>query len=85
MPRWYSTAIQSKRTRRRFDLARQLDRAAKQQQFLDQSGLAGIGVRNDRKGAPAQNLVYQGSHQPALAGDGTRRRSQAARCIGAGV
>jgi hypothetical protein len=46
-------------------LARQLDRPAKQQQFLDQGGLAGIGVRNNRKGAPARNLVGQGTHSSA--------------------
>jgi hypothetical protein len=33
----------------RLDLARQLDRAAEQQQFLGQCGLAGVAVRNDRK------------------------------------
>jgi hypothetical protein len=38
----------------RLDLARQLDRPAKQQQFLGQCRLAGVGVRNDRKGAPAR-------------------------------
>ena len=31
-----------------FDFARQLDRAAKQQQFLGQCRLAGIRMRNDR-------------------------------------
>ena len=33
----------------RRDLARQLDRPAKQQQFLGQGGLAGVRKRNDRK------------------------------------
>jgi hypothetical protein len=50
----------------RLDLARQLDRAAKQQQFLGQCGLAGVRMRNDRKGAPAQNLVGQGVYQSAF-------------------
>jgi hypothetical protein len=67
MPRSRSTAIQSERTRQplaaRLDFARQLDRPAKQQQFLGQRGLAGVGVRNDRKGAPAQNLVAKITHQ----------------------
>ena len=45
MPRSRSTAIQSERTRRRsprLNLARQLDRPTKQQQFLGQGGLAGV-------------------------------------------
>src|SRR6266481_5011931 len=46
----------------RLDLARQLYRPAKQQQFLGQGGLAGVGMRDDRKGPPAQNLVGQGAH-----------------------
>ena len=36
----------------RLHFARQLNRPAKQQQFLGQGGLAGDRVRNDRKGAP---------------------------------
>ena len=44
----------------RLDLARQLDRPAEQQQFLGEGGLAGIGMRNDRKSAPARNLVGKG-------------------------
>src|SRR6266566_1250231 len=47
----------------RLDLARQLDRPAKQQQFLGQCGLAGVRMRNDRKGAPARNLVGKDTHQ----------------------
>jgi hypothetical protein len=66
MPRSRSIAIQSERARRplaaRPDLAGELDRPAKQQQFLGQCGLAGVRVRNDRKGAPAGNLVGQGGH-----------------------
>jgi hypothetical protein len=42
-------------------LARQLDRPAKQQQFLGQSGLAGVRVRDDRKGAP-RNLLGKGAY-----------------------
>jgi hypothetical protein len=38
-----------------------LDRPAKQQQFLGQGGLAGVRMRNDRKGTPAGNLVGQGA------------------------
>jgi hypothetical protein len=30
---------------------------AKQQQFLGQRGLAGVRMRNDRKGTPAHNLL----------------------------
>jgi hypothetical protein len=30
---------------------------AKKQEFLGQGGLAGVRMRNDRKCAPAQNLV----------------------------
>ena len=37
----------------------QLDRAAVEQQLLGQGGLAGVGVRNDREGAPARNLAAQ--------------------------
>src|SRR4029077_353074 len=51
----------------RLDLARQLYRPAEQQQLLGQGGLAGVRVRDDRKGPPAQNLVGQGAHQSALA------------------
>jgi hypothetical protein len=47
-------------------LARQLDRAAKQQQFLGQGRLAGIGVRNDRKSPPARNLGGQGLINPSV-------------------
>jgi hypothetical protein len=47
----------------RLDLARQLDRAAKQQQFLCQRRLAGVRMRNDRKRPPAHNLVGQSTHQ----------------------
>jgi len=50
-----------------FDFARQLDRAAKQQQFLGQCRLAGIRMRDNRKRPPAQNLVGQGTHQSASA------------------
>jgi hypothetical protein len=40
---------------------------AKQRQFLGQGGLAGVRVRNERKGAPAQNLVGQDAHKSTLA------------------
>ncbi len=46
----------------RLDLAGKLDRAAKQQQLFGQRGLAGIGVRDDREGAPARDLVGQRGH-----------------------
>jgi hypothetical protein len=36
---------------------------AEQQQFLGQSGFAGVEMRDDCKGAPAGNLVGQGPHQ----------------------
>jgi hypothetical protein len=41
----------------RRDFARPLDRPAEQQQSLGQRGLGRVGMRNDRKGAPARNLV----------------------------
>jgi hypothetical protein len=67
MPRSRSTAIQSERTRRRSPRAltspASWDRSAKQQQVLGQGGLAGVRVRNDRKGPPARNLVGKGGHQ----------------------
>src|SRR6266851_8905503 len=44
------------------DFARQLDRPAEQQEFLGQGGLAGVRMRNDRKGPPARYLVGQGTH-----------------------
>jgi hypothetical protein len=61
----------------RLDLARQLDRPAEQQQFLGQRGLAGVRMRNNRKGPPARNLVGQGTHQSAsaVAGGGLRWRA----------
>jgi hypothetical protein len=34
-----------------------LDRAAKQQQFLGQGGLAGVPIRNDRKAPPTINQI----------------------------
>jgi hypothetical protein len=70
MPRSRSTAIQSERTHHRSPrpfFARQLDRPAKQQQFLGQAGLAGVRVRNDRKSAPARKFVCQGTNQSASA------------------
>src|SRR5271155_2882507 len=69
----------------RLHLARQLDRPAKQQQFLGQGGLAGVRVRNDRKAAPARNLVGQGAHHSALAVTGTRAaRGKRSRRAGTG-
>ena len=56
MPRRHSIAA-------RPDFARPPDRPAEQQQFLGQRGLAGVGMRDDRKGAPAQNLVAKITHQ----------------------
>ena len=38
------------------DLAGEIDGAAEQQQLLGQRGLAGVGVRDDREGAPALDL-----------------------------
>ena len=38
-------------------LAGELNRAAKQEQLLGQRGLAGVGVRDDREGAPARDGV----------------------------
>ncbi len=52
----------------RLDFTRQLDSPAKQQQFLGQGGLAGVGVRDDRKRPPARNLVGQGAHSIGFSG-----------------
>ena len=38
------------------DLAGQIDRAAEQQQFFGQRGLAGVGMRDDRKGPPPRHF-----------------------------
>ena len=58
MPRCCSIFIQSERARRvcaaRLDLAGEMDRAAEQQQFLGQRRLAGVGMRDDGKGAPVR-------------------------------
>jgi hypothetical protein len=51
----------------RLHFARQLERPAKQQQFLGQRRLTGVRVRNDRKGAPARNLVGKRAHPSTLA------------------
>src|SRR5690606_15063259 len=42
------------------DLAGHLDRAAEQQELLGQRGLAGVGMRNDRKGPAAGDLRREG-------------------------
>ena len=45
------------------DLAGELDRAAEQEQLFGQRRLAGVGVRNDRKGAAARDrLLYVVGH-----------------------
>jgi hypothetical protein len=45
--------------------------------------LAGVGVRDDRKGAPACNLVGQGAHQSVSAVAGMRAVSvEQSRCAG---
>jgi hypothetical protein len=65
MPRSRSIFIQSDRVLRRSPLALtwparlmagQIDGAAEQQQFLGQRGLAGVGMRDDRKGAAARHF-----------------------------
>jgi hypothetical protein len=38
------------------DLACKIDGAAEQQQLFGQRGLAGVGMRNDREGAPARDF-----------------------------
>jgi hypothetical protein len=60
------TALAPRPVHRALNFARQLDRPAKHQQLLSQCRLAGVRVRNDRKGAPAQNLVGRSSHLSAL-------------------
>src|ERR1044071_2060354 len=42
--------------------ARHLDRPAEQQQLFGQRGFAGVGMRNDRKSAPARDLVGERRH-----------------------
>ena len=63
MPRSRSIAIQSERVLRlsllRLDLAGKLDRAAEQQELLGQRGLAGVGMGDDRKRAPAPDLALK--------------------------
>jgi hypothetical protein len=60
MPRSRSIAIQTERTGLRAPpLTRQLDRPAKQQHFFGHGGLAGVGMRDDRKRPPARNLVVR--------------------------
>src|SRR4051794_28564824 len=46
----------------RLDLAGELDRAAEQQQLFGQRRLARVGVRDDRKGAPARDFVGEAGH-----------------------
>jgi hypothetical protein len=43
----------------RLDGAREQDRAAEQQQLFGQRRLAGVGVGNDRKGAPASDIAFE--------------------------
>ena len=51
------------------DLAGEIDGAAEQQQFLGQRGLAGVGMRDDRKRAPARDL---GGERRARRGIGSK-------------
>ena len=68
MPRSRSIPIQSDvAPAARFDHARQLHRAPDSSNFSVERGLAGIGVRDDRKRPPAQNLVGKAAHQSASA------------------
>ena len=61
MPRSRSMLIQSERVCTAFalgaDLSGELDRAAEQQQLFGQRGLAGVGMRDDREGAPPGNRI----------------------------
>jgi hypothetical protein len=52
---------------RALNFARQLDRPAKQQQFLGQGRLAGVGMPNDRKAAPARKFVGRRTLESVLA------------------
>jgi hypothetical protein len=60
-PRWRTAVIQSERARHRSPRASTSPTswiaAPKQQQFLSRGGFAGIRVRNDRNGAPAQTFI----------------------------
>jgi hypothetical protein len=40
-----------------------LDRAAEQQQFFGEGGLAGVGMGDDGEGTPPVELVEEGGHQ----------------------
>ena len=50
------------------DGAGELNGATEQQQFLGQGGLAGIRMRDDRKGAPAVELFFQLGHDLGVPG-----------------
>jgi hypothetical protein len=80
MPRSRSTFIQSDRARRcspraltapaawllaaRLDRAGGLDRAAEQQQLFRQRRLAGVRMRDDRKGTPPCDDIVMRRHVP---------------------
>jgi len=49
------------------DLPGEVDGPAEQQELFGQRGFAGVRVRNDRKGAPARNLVGKRAHPSTLA------------------
>ena len=83
MPRSCSISIQSQVTalaagRARLDRAGEVDGAAVEQELLGERGLAGVGVRDDREGAPPPGLRPDGrvgrrgrllAKQPATAFD----------------
>ena len=66
--------------RRAPSLRPQLDRPAKQQQFLGKCRLPGVRLRNGRKRPPAQNLVGRGTHRSVsiILGGALFRRSDPA-------
>jgi len=90
MPRSRSTAIQSERTRRRapraFTSPASWIAPPNSSYFSVKVVLPASGCRNDRKGAPARNLVGQGAHQSAIAVARVRAVARKrSRCAGTGV
>src|SRR5581483_4022649 len=52
------------------DLAREIDGPAEQQELLGQRGLAGVGMGDDRKGAPARHFSGKWRWAWRIGGDG---------------
>src|ERR1700742_467647 len=59
------------------DLPREIDGAAEQQQLFGQRGLAGVGVRDDRKGTPSLDFGSERRTGGRFGGNGKIRHSRA--------